>query len=280
MRGFGGRGGGITAPRVSPGFRSGPAFRSGPIMGGRTFAPRSPVFAGRPGFARPGFAPRGFVGSPVVVPPGRTARGFSFGRLQHDIFFSNNCPFFPCHNGFFHHRHFFFGSPFFFGAGFGSPFFGSPFFGSSFFGAPFLGASYIPGFDYPYDYYPPAQQQPVVVQSEPNQNDIQLATQIQRLSDEIADLRGEQALQRMQNRPAPPAGTSMSVVPPAAATTFVFRNGNRVTAQNYAITGQTLWILSEHTARKFPLADLDRAATEQVNAASGVELHLPGPAKH
>lgn len=245
-------------------------------MRGRTIAPRGPVFAGRAGFA-----PRGFVGS-QFVPPGRTARSFSFARLQHDIFFSNNCPFFPCHNGFFHHNHFFFGSPFFgLGFGFGNPFFGAGFgFGNPFFfGAPFWGASYIPGFDYPYDYYQPPQQQPVAAEPATNASDVQLAMQIQRLSDEIADLRGEQALQRMQNRPAPPPGTSMSVVPPAAATTFVFKNGNRVTAQNYAITGQTLWVLSEHTAKKFALADLDRAATEQVNAQSGVELHLPEPAR-
>lgn len=240
-------------------------------MGGRTFAPPGRVFVNRPGFA-----PRGFAGSPVFVPPGRTVRSFSFSRLQKDIFFSNNCPFFPCNNGFFHngffhhhHNHFFFGSPFF-GAGFG--------FGNPFFGFPFFGASYIPGFSYPYDYsYPPPepQQQPVAVESPASASDVQLAMQMQRLSDEISDLRGEQALQRMQNRPAPPPGTSMSVVPPAASTTFVFRDGSRVSAQNYAITGQTLWVLSEHTAKKFPLANLDRAATEQVNAASGVELHLP-----
>ncbi|MGE5323181.1 MAG: hypothetical protein ACM3SW_09980 [Actinomycetota bacterium] len=113
-----------------------------------------------------------------------------------------------------------------------------------------------------------------------NSADVQLAMQIQQLSDEIADLRGEQALQRLQNRPAPPPGTSMSVVPPAASTTFVFHNGQRLTAQNYAITGQTLWILSEHAAKKYSLADLDKSATDQVNAANGVELHLPAPAKH
>lgn len=270
MRGFGGRGGGIGAPRVSSGFRSGPAFRSGPVMGVRTFAPPGRTFA-----TRPGFAPRGFAGSTVFVPPGRTVRTFRFGRLQRDIFFSNNCFFFPCHNGFFphHHNHFFFGSPFF-GAGFG--------FGNPFFGFPFFGASYIPGFSYPYDYSylpPEPQQQPVAVESPTSASDVQLAVQIQRLSDEIADLRGEQALQRTQNRPAPPPGTSMSVVPPAASTTFVFRDGSRVSAQNYAITGQTLWVLSEHTAKKFPLANLDRPATEQVNAASGVELHLPEPGK-
>jgi hypothetical protein len=140
-------------------------------------------------------------------------------------------------------------------------------------------ASYIPGFDYPYDYYQQPQQQPVAVQSD-NTAETQLAMEVQRLSDEISDLRGEQALQAMRNQPAPPPGTSMSAVSPAAATTFVFHDGRRVTAANYAITGQTLWILNEHTAKKFAISDLDQAATEQVNAANGVEVHLPQPAKH
>ena len=187
----------------------------------------------------------------------------------HPITFPN-CVGFPCFPG--HHHHFFRNS-FFFGS---NPFlFGSPFF------SPFLSAGYIPGFDYPYydnGYYQQAQQ-PVVVQSD-NSSDVQLALQVQQLSDEIADLRGEQALQQLQNRPAPPPGTSMSVVPPAPSTTFVFTNGQRLTAENYAITGQTLWILNEHAAKKYPLADLNKSATEQVNAANGVELHLPQPAKH
>lgn len=255
MRSMGVHGGGIASPRISPGFRSGPA------MGVRTFAPPGRVFVGRPGVTS-----RGFITTPQFAPPGRRIVTFSFGRLRHDIFFSNDCFVFPCHHRFFGDP-FFFGNPFFFGGAFGSPFFG-----------PSFVPLYVPGFSS--DYYQPPPPQPVVVETGTSGNDVQLAMQIQRLSDEIADLRGEQALQRMQSRPAPPAGTSMSAVPPAASTTFVFRDGRRVSAQNYAITGQTLWILSEHTAKKFSLADLDRAATEQVNAASGVELHLPGPAKH
>jgi hypothetical protein len=205
----------------------------------------------------------------VVVPPGRTARSFSFRRLRKDIFFSHDCFTFPCfNNGLF----FGFGNPFLFGNfGFGNPFL----FGGGFGG---WGASYIPGFDYPYGYYSQPQQQPVAVQSDNTANQ-QLALEVQRLSDEISDLRGEQAMQRMQSRQAPPPGTSMSVVNPAASTTFVFRDGRRVTAQNYAISGQTLWVLSEHAAKKFALADLDRAATEQVNSAAGVEVHIPEPGK-
>jgi hypothetical protein len=239
---------------------------------GRGFARPGRVFVGRPGVA-----PRGMISGRRF--PVSTSRFTFNSRLArgHRIFFPN-CVGAPCFPG---RRHRFFRNSFFFGSNpflFGSPFFGSPFFGSPFF-SPFGTVGYIPGFDYPYDYdnYP-QQQQPVVVQSD-NGADNQLAVEVQRLSDEIADLRGEQAMQRIQNRPAPAPGTSMSVVPPAPSTTFVFHDGRRLTAQNYAITGQTLWILNEHTAQKFSLSDLDRAATEQTNAAAGVELHLP-EAKH
>lgn len=235
----------------------GRGFRSGPVMGSRRFAPSGRVFMGRPAVRTRGFA--------------STQGRFSFNRRfarGHRIVFPN-CVGFPCFPG---RRHFFRHS-FFFGS---NPFlFGSPFF------SPFFSVGYIPGFDYPYDYYGYNQQpeQPVVEQSD-NSADIQLATEIQSLSDQIADLRDEQAVQRIQNRPAPAPDTSMSAVSPAPSTTFVFTNGQRLTAENYAITGQTLWILSENTAKKYSLADLDKSATQQVNEANGVELHLPEPAKH
>ncbi len=60
-----------------------------------------------------------------------------------------------------------------------------------------------------------------------------------------------------------------------SATIFVFSDGHRISAKSYAIAGQTLWIFSEQSARKYQLADLDAAATEQANAANGVEFHVP-----
>jgi hypothetical protein len=183
--------------------------------------------------------------------------------------------FISSHNRHFHHRNFFpfnnncFGafSPFCNNFGFGA--------GNFFLGAPFYGASY-PLF--PEDYYVPPYGMPQQAVSYPSDNgNAQLALEVQRLSDQIADMRDEQARQHAEFRqpPPPPPGTSLSVQQPAGATTFVFRDGRRVTVQNYAITGQTLWILSEHAAKKMSVTDLDRSATEQVNAANGVELRLP-----
>ena len=242
------RGGAVAGPRAG--------FRGGPAIGGRVMAPPGRVFV--PGGART------FNRGVVVAPGGHQAFSFNFRRQRRNIFL-HNCFTFGCRHGFFNNGFFF-----------GNPFLASPFFGYG----------YIPGFDYGYGYGSPyydygyQQSQPVVVQSD-NGGNTQLAMEVQRLSDEISDLRGEQAMQRMEAaRQQQAPGTSMSVVNPAASTTFVFHDGRRVTAQNYAITGQTLWILNEHTSRKFSLADVDRQATEQVNSASGVDLHLPEPAKH
>ena len=74
-----------------------------------------------------------------------------------------------------------------------------------------------------------------------------------------------------------PPGTSLSATEPAVATVFIFRSGLRVTGQNYAIAGATLWVFNERSARKYQMADLDTAATEKANAANGVEFHIPEP---
>ncbi len=221
-----------------------------PVIGARPIAPQGRVFVGRPGTGRV------FVNRPIG--PRRVFNG----SHSHVIFTTNpfafNCGgFFPCTNPFFFSGHFF-----------GSPFFAGGFFPGAFWPYSY---SYIPGFSSDFYYPQQPQQQPVVVTSDTG-NDVQLAVQMQRLTDEVERLREEQA---RAARPLAPPGTSMSAVTPAAATTFVFRDGRRITAQNYAIAGETLWIFSEHMAKKFSLADLDRAVTEQVNAANGVEIHLP-----
>jgi hypothetical protein len=105
---------------------------------------------------------------------------------------------------------------------------------------------------------------------------VQLASEVQRLTDEVDDLRSEESRRYADDRAAAAnSGASMSAKEPAAATVFVFRDGNRISAQSYAVAGPTLWIFNEHTARKYQIADLDAAATDKVNAANGVEFHIP-----
>jgi len=238
----GGSGGFRSAPS---GFRSSPGgFRSGP--GVRTFS-RGPRTGGFSSFSS---SNRSF-GSRRFVPFRRDFVGFnhSFGFRR------------------FHHRFAFFDGCF----GCFSPFFGA----GLFWGSPFY--PYYYG-DYYHDYYGAPAAQPVVVNSD-NGNSVALAAEVQRLTDEVGDLRDEENRRYYEDRSrAANSGASMTAKEPAAATVFVFRDGRRISAQSYAITGQTLWIFDEHAARKYQLAELDAAASEKANAANGVEFHVPAPA--
>ena len=272
QRGMSGRGGGGGSFHSGGGFRSAPSggfrsagpagvrtapggFRSGP--GFSTFGPRTSGFSSFAPAPRT-FSSRTFVSSHHVF----VNRPFGFGHFHdhfHDHFhnhfgFINGCFGFGC-------------SPFFFGGGL-------------FLGAPF--SPYYPGFygDYygdNYGYAPPMQQ-PVVVNTD-NGNSVELASQVQELTDEVADLRSEETRRYNDDRARASSGANLSAKEPAAATIFVFTDGHRISAKSYAIAGQTLWIFSEQSAHKYPLTELDASATEQANSANGVEFHLPA-AKH
>jgi hypothetical protein len=187
-----------------------------------------------------------FVNRPFVNRP------FGFRHFHNHFGFFNGC--FGCF------------SPFLFSGGFflGSPFYSSP---------GFYGDYYGDG----YGYSPPAPQ-PVVVNTD-NGNSAELAAEVQQLTDEVSDLRSEENRRYYDDRAKASSGATLSATEPAAATIFVFTDGHRISAKSYAIAGQTLWIFSEQSARKYPLTELDAGATEQANAANGVEFHLPA-AKH
>jgi hypothetical protein len=233
-------------------------------------------------FSRAPFSP---AGSPGIAGNHFTA--------QHRVFFSGHDHRF--HSGFFHHR-FPFNNGFFGANCFGTFAFGNPFCGgfssAFFFGDPFFSLGFgFPGYGYGYGYYPPyasyppPDYYPPSSSSNDNSNEIALTAQIQHLSDEIDDLRDatrdqqnryqQDRSQQDQDRPPASSGGTLTAVPPAANTIFILRDGRRITAKNYAVSGQTLWILNERTARKTPLSDVDRAATEKANEANGVEVHLP-----
>jgi hypothetical protein len=56
---------------------------------------------------------------------------------------------------------------------------------------------------------------------------------------------------------------------------LVFRDQHTEEVGNYAIVGQTLWILSEQKAGKVPLDTLDIPATTKANEDRGVDFRLP-----
>src|ERR1039457_1515732 len=61
---------------------------------------------------------------------------------------------------------------------------------------------------------------------------------------------------------------------PREPTVLVFRDGHRQEVGNYAIMGQTVYVLDDHT-QKISLADLDVPATVKANDDRGMEFKVP-----
>jgi hypothetical protein len=111
---------------------------------------------------------------------------------------------------------------------------------------------------------------------EQDNNSRELALQVQELTDEIQAMRDEE-----RNRDQARNNASSRPAAQEPDTILVFRDGRQITTRNYAIAGGTIWLLSENSARKIQLSELDPAATEQANAKNGVDFHLPAtPEQH
>ena len=220
----------------------------------------------RGGFIAPNhFGPNRFGRRPVpVFPPGFHGNPFVPTRFG----------FVPTSFGFrFHHFH----NNFFFGAGCFGPFFNPFACQGAFFGTPAFwpGPIFWPDAtvnNYTTSPYPPYSYaaDPNYAVADPNyapmaatqQANAELRADVERLSDEVDQLRQEQ---RAQIAPPPRSAEEQSTV-------LVFRNGDRREVQNYGIVGQTLWIFTNQRATKVPLSDLDLTATKEVNAQRGVEF--------
>ncbi len=61
---------------------------------------------------------------------------------------------------------------------------------------------------------------------------------------------------------------------PIEPTVLIFHDGHRQEVTNYAIMGQTVYVLDDHT-QKIPLANLDVAATVKANDDRGLEFEVP-----
>ena len=69
--------------------------------------------------------------------------------------------------------------------------------------------------------------------------------------------------------PRPPAETE------AQPTAFVFRDKHTEEVRNYAIVGESLWVLSSGRAKRIPLSEVDIAATKKANEDRGVDFKTP-----
>jgi hypothetical protein len=97
-----------------------------------------------------------------------------------------------------------------------------------------------------------------------------LETQIANLSEEVASLR-EQSRYPARPQEPPPEPKPEDQTP----TVLVFHDKHILEVRNYAIVGQTLWVLSERKARKISVSDLDLVATARLNEERGVQFQAP-----
>jgi hypothetical protein len=201
------------------------------------------------GFAgHSGFAGRGSMGGrgPMMTNRSPVFAGVQRGGLHFRNGFGHprSAPFF------FHHHHRFFRS------------------------WPYAGYYVYPYYGYPWDYgddsysadsyqnYPPPDYSSAYVDNRREQ------AEIDRLENEVDRLRAEREARESQASQARSKAESQP-------TQLVFRDKRTEEVQNYAIVGQTFWVLSAQRARKVPLADLDIPATKKANDDRGVEFQLP-----
>jgi hypothetical protein len=157
----------------------------------------------------------------------------------------------PGRSQFFHHRGRFWGWPYY--SGYGYPYYdyGYPWYGDDSYSAD------------SYQNYPPPDYSGAYIE-----NDRQQAA-IDRLENEVDRLRQEREARESQSSQARSKSDSQP-------TELVFRDKHTEEIQNYAIVGQTLWVLNAQRARKIPLTELDIPATKKANDDRGVEFQLPG----
>ena len=136
---------------------------------------------------------------------------------------------------------------------------------------PFYYPDYYPMLDYNdsgYDTSSPAGIDPAMESALANQN--MLGEQIQRLTDEVDQLREQQ--QTNAQPPASESGEPAPAEPQAPPLTLVLRNGQQLQVQSYAVVDQTFWDFTNPAVRKIPLSSIDLAASAKATEANGGEF--------
>ena len=142
-----------------------------------------------------------------------------------------------------------------------------------------FGYGYLPYYPYYADYPYTVEPARATYYSAANDSSYQqgrIDQELQDLKDEVRALR-EEAVASNQRAPQSQPSSEKPKPESLPPTTLVFRDGHREDVQNYAIVGDTLWILNESRARKRPLSDLDLESTKKANAERGIEFSVPTP---
>jgi hypothetical protein len=96
----------------------------------------------------------------------------------------------------------------------------------------------------------------------------QFDEQINNMTAEIDRIRREQAI-----RDAHP-GLSPKPGPQLPAAVLIYQDGHQLEVRNYAVLGKTLWVFSDQSSGRIPLADLDLPATRKFNQSRGIKFEI------
>jgi hypothetical protein len=226
-------------------------------------------FASRPGMSFRGTAVTRGPGFPghanrfSTVPRSHFGVTFRAGRFPH--YYRHHHRYFPyCPSGYGFCNTYGYGAYGYLGYGYPS------------YGYPYSGYGYTAYSDSSYDQNSDPSQQYLLQQNQELQN------QLGELSQQVAELRGQQeALLRPPAAATPPTPPRADVPPnttrpvPTEPTTLVYSDGHTEQVNNYAITGKTLWIFTEQRARRVPLSSVDVESTRRANEDRGVDFAVP-----
>jgi len=188
---------------------------------------------------------------------GRGGFGFEFGGRE------------------FRHHHFRY--PLIYPYGYGYPYYGA----YSFYDPGYYGGYYSNYSNYDSNDY--SQQQQLQLSNEVSSLDQQMR-QLRDENDELRDYVArhnnstqwpDRSIPPSMKQPLQPDSPVASRPTQGPATVLAYRDGRRVEARNYAIVGETLWVLSGERALKIPLSELDLDKTIQENEQRGVEFTAP-----
>jgi hypothetical protein len=138
--------------------------------------------------------------------------------------------------------------------------------------------AYYPGWywDYPPDYsdYDRSEnqdQQLQAYQAQQMDNQQQIEQRLEQLEERLDRLYEDRSAPQPQAQPQPQSKSDTS-----RAAVLVYKDGHSLEVRNYAIVGQTIWILNEQQAKKVPFSALDLKATRKANEDRDVEFAVPG----
>ena len=105
----------------------------------------------------------------------------------------------------------------------------------------------------------------------------QMTSEINRLADEVQQLREEREYSQARPAPAPQPRTEANLQEDLPVV-LVFLDKRIQEVKNYAVANEMLVVLDGNRKKKYPLADLDLAATMKLNDERGVDFQVPNPA--